>query len=145
MEGDHAPDCGFRVFKLAESNFTSWDAEVERDTETLERQLSMHIDHVREGRTPEDILYELLLKSGFPLTTSVETLTLAEKQVYSVADGALLICLEEGLSLELIRAMAERQPERVVCLDAGFTNDDELKVNAVQTFKTAGVTSFKTV
>ena len=41
--------------------------------------------------------------------------------------------------------MAELNPIRVVCLDAGFTNNDELKVNAVQTFKTAGVTSFKTV
>ena len=75
----------------------------------------------------------------------METLTLAGKTVYSVADGALFICLERELTLELIRAMAEQKPERVVCLDEGFAGNDQLKANAVQIFKTKGVTSFKTV
>lgn len=103
------------------------------------------MDHIRQGRTPEDILYELLLKSGFPLTTEVEKQTIAGKPVYSVVGGALMICLERELSLELIRAIAERKPERVVCLDDGFAGNDQLKANAVQTFKTKGVASFKTV
>jgi len=47
--------------------------------------------------------------------------------------------------LELIRAMAELKPERVVCLDEAFIGNDQLKANAVQIFKTKGVTSFKTV
>jgi len=55
------------------------------------------------------------------------------------------ICLERKLTLELIRAMAERKPERVVCLDEGFTGNDQLKANAVQIFKTKGVVSFKTI
>lgn len=55
------------------------------------------------------------------------------------------MCLERELTLELIRAMAEKKPERVVCLDQGFEGNDQLKTNAVQTFKTKGVTSFKTV
>ena len=63
----------------------------------------------------------------------------------SVAGGALLICLERELTLELIRAIADMKPERVVCLDEGFAGNDQLKANAVQTFKTKGVTSFKTV
>ncbi|MFZ5823603.1 MAG: site-specific DNA-methyltransferase [Bacillota bacterium] len=138
-------DRGFRVFKLAESNFKPWNAEVPHDEKTLVRQLELHIDHIREGRTQEDILYEILLKSGFPLTAPVETLQFAGKTVYSVAEGALLICLERELTLELIRAMAERRPERVVCLDEGFAGNDQLKANAVQIFKTKGVTSFKTV
>ena len=71
--------------------------------------------------------------------------TLATKAVYSVAGGALFVCLERELTLELIRAMAERKPERVVCLDEGFAGNDQLKANAVQIFKTKGVTSFKTV
>ncbi|MGE5553930.1 MAG: site-specific DNA-methyltransferase [Betaproteobacteria bacterium] len=138
-------DRGFRVFKLAESNFKPWNADIPHDAEALAQQLELHIDHLREGRTPEDILYEILLKSGFPLTAPVEKLQLAGKTVYSVADGALFVCLERGLTLELIRAMAERKPERVVCLDEGFAANDQLKANAVQIFKTRGVTSFKTV
>jgi adenine-specific DNA-methyltransferase len=47
--------------------------------------------------------------------------------------------------LELIRAMADKKPERVVCLDEGFAGNDQLKANAVQIFKTKGVTSFRTV
>ena len=138
-------DRGFRVFKLAESNFKPWNAQVSHDAPALERQLEMHVDHIREGRTADDILYEILLKSGFPLTTPVETITMAGLTVYSVASGALFICLERALTLELIRAMAERKPERVVCLDEGFAGNDQLKANAVQIFKTKGVTSFKTV
>jgi adenine-specific DNA-methyltransferase len=138
-------DRGFRVFKLAESNFTPWDAAVAHDAAALAQQLELHIDHIRDGRTVEDILYEILLKSGFPLTTPVETLALAGTPVYRVAGGALLLCLAQGLTLELIRAMAEQKPERVVCLDEGFAGNDQLKANAVQIFKTKGVTSFKTV
>jgi adenine-specific DNA-methyltransferase len=136
---------GFRVFKLAESNFKPWNAEVPHDVSALERQLGLHIDHIREGRTSDDLLYEILLKSGFPITTPVEKLTLEGKTVHSVAGGALFICLEWELSLELIRAMAEEKPKRVVCLDEGFAANDQLKANAVQLFKTKGVTSFKTV
>lgn len=62
-----------------------------------------------------------------------------------VAGGLFLVCLERELTLELIRAMAEKKPERVVCLDEGFAGNDQLKANAVQIFKTKGVTSFKTV
>jgi adenine-specific DNA-methyltransferase len=145
--GDSKPeqDRGFRVFKLSQSNFMPWDADGPRNAEELAHQLELHVDHILEGRTQEDILYEILLKSGFPLTVSVEELQLAGKRVYSVAEGELFVCLEEELTLELIRAMAERKPQRVVCLDRGFDDNDQLIANAVQLFKTEGVTSFKTV
>lgn len=139
------PDRGFRVFKLAESNFKPWNAQIPADAQGLEQQLELHIDHIRPDRGADDLLYEILLKSGYPLTAPVETLTLAGKQVHSVAGGLLFICLERELTLEAIRAMAERKPERVVCLDDGFAGNDQLKANAVQIFKTKGVTSFKTV
>ena len=145
LEGGRKQDRGFRVFKLAESNFKVWDADAAKDAESLARQLELHVDHIREGRSEQDILFELLLKSGFPLTTPVETRTLAGKTVYRVADGAMLICLERELTLEAIRAMAAEKPARVVCLDAGFAGNDQLKANAVQTFKTAGVAKFQTV
>ncbi|MCK9418655.1 MAG: site-specific DNA-methyltransferase [Nitrospirae bacterium] len=139
-------DLGFKVFKLAESNFKPWNAQVEQgNMAVLEKQLDLHVDHIRDGRTSDDILYEILLKSGFPLTTPVKKITLVGKTIHSAADGALFICLEKELTLELIRAMAERKPARVVCLDEGFTGNDQLKANAVQIFKTKGVTSFKTV
>jgi adenine-specific DNA-methyltransferase len=145
LDGEQQHDRGFRAYKLAESNFTPWDAEAPQDAERLQEQLELHIDHIRDGRSPDDLLYELLLKSGFELTTPVETLEVAGKTVYSVAEGALLICLDKELTLDAIRAMADRKPERVVCLDEGFAGNDQLKANAVQTFKTKGVTSFKTV
>lgn len=139
-------DYGFRVFKLAESNFKTWNANVPQgDAIALEKQLEMHVDHVRDGRTADDLLYELLLKSGYPLTTRVEKVNAAGKTFYSVADGLLLVCLEKELTHDLIKAMADRKPERVVCLDEGFVGNDQLKTNAVQTMKTKGVTSFKTV
>lgn len=153
-----SPDRGFRVFKLAESNFKPWNAEVPKDAESLAKQLELHIDHIREGRSADDLLYEILLKSGFSLTTPVEILSFpphssplppgareSAQTVYSVAGGALFICLERELTMELIRAMAEKKPERVVCLDEGFAGNDQLKANAVQIFKTKGITSFKTV
>jgi adenine-specific DNA-methyltransferase len=146
FNGNQKQDRGFRVLKLAESNFKTWNANVPTgDVAALQQQLELHIDHIREGRTAADILYEILLKSGFPLATPVERLTLAGKPVYSAAGGALFICLERELTLDLIRAMAERKPERVVCLDDGFAGNDQLKANAVQIFKTKGVTSFRTV
>ena len=161
------PDLGFRVFKLDQSNFNTWNANVARESKAVERQLDLHIDHIRDARSPEDILYELLLKSGFPLsvqcsvfsfqngklvlkTESLKTENFTPKTenfptVYSIASGALMICLDGDLTLELIRAIADLTPERVVFLDEGFAGNDQLKANAVQTFKTKGVASFRTV
>jgi adenine-specific DNA-methyltransferase len=146
LDDKNKQDRGFKVFKLAESNFMPWNAQVEQgNTAALEKQLDLHVDHIRDGRTSDDILYEILLKSGFLLTTPIKKIALAGKTIHSAADGALFICLEKELTLELIRAMAEQKPARVVCLDEGFKGNDQLKANAVQIFKTKGVTSFKTV
>lgn len=138
-------DLGFRVYRLSESSFQLWRAERPDSEASLAEQLELHVAHIRQGRSAEDLLYEILLKSGYPLTESVEKIGLAGKTVYSVAGGNLFVCLERELTLELVRAMAERKPVRVVCLDEGFAGHDQLKVNAVQIFKTKGVTSFKTV
>jgi adenine-specific DNA-methyltransferase len=143
--GSKPQDRGFRVFKLAESNFKPWNAEIPKDAKALTEQLELHIDHIRPGRGEADLLYEILLKTGYPPTTPVETIQLAGKVVYSAAGGAFLICLERPLTLDLIRAMAERKPERAVCLDEGFAGNDQLKANAVQIFRSKGVVSFKTV
>ena len=127
-------DRGFRSFKLTRSNFKIWDGDV-RKVGTLSEQLSLHVRHIAEDSSPEGILYELLLKAGFPLTTKVEELELAGKAVSSVQGGALLICLEKEITSDLIDALAESEPLQVICLDESFKGNDKLKANAVQTFK----------
>lgn len=145
FEGDKKLDLGFRAYKLAESNFQNWEPGKADNTDSLGTQLTMYVNNIRDGRTESDILHELLLKSGFPLSTVVEKLSIAGKSVYSIGGGIFLVCLDKSLTLDVIRAMAEMKPSRVVCLDAGFAGDDQLKVNAVQTFKAKGVAKFQTV
>lgn len=136
-------DLGFRVFRLGESNFKVWDGDLEK--EDLGKQLEMALDYIRPERSEQDMLFELLIKSGFPLTTPVEKLTLGGKTVWSVAEGSMLVCLERPLTQEVIRAMAAKEPPRVVVLDAGFMNNDPLKTNAVQIMRSHGVEDFRTV
>ena len=138
-------DLGFKVYKLDKSNFKIWDAADLSDPDELSKQLELHVDHVDPDSEQEDILYELLLKSGFELTTKVEKIELADKDVFSIADGMLLICLEAELTKEVIRAMADKEPARVICLDTGFKNNDQLKTNAVQIMKSKGIEDFLTV
>jgi adenine-specific DNA-methyltransferase len=135
FEGGQKQDRGFRVFTLAESSFKLWNADAPKTAENVAAQLELHVDHVRPGRSQEDLLFEILLKSGYPLTTKVEKITMEGKQIFSAADGALLVCLEKELTLETIRDVAARMPERVVCLDEAFRGNDQLKANAVQIFK----------
>jgi len=139
-------DLGFKVFKLDKSNFKIWDTEqISPDKASLEKQLELHINHIDYKSSQDDILYEILLKAGFELTTKIEKIELAGKAVYSIEGGAMLICLEKELTKEVIKAMAEKQPSRAICLDMGFANNDQLKTNAVQIMKSKGVDDFRTV
>ena len=137
--GTHS-DCaqiGFRVFKLAESNFIPWDATTPTEASSLQLALERHVDHIRRDRSKLDLLYEILLKSGYELTVSVDVEAILGKPVYSVDDGRLLAFLDCEPTLELVRSMAERRPNRVVMLDSEFAGNDQLKTNAAQTFKHA--------
>jgi adenine-specific DNA-methyltransferase len=138
-------DLGFRVFKLQKSNFKVWDANTKKEAEAIQQALELHVDHIDPQAEQEAILFELLLKSGFELTTPIENLTLAGKTVFSIAEGALLICLDKTLTSEVIKAMAEINPSRVICLDEGFQDNDQLKTNAVLIMKSQGVNDFRTV
>jgi adenine-specific DNA-methyltransferase len=144
-EGQPAQDLGFKVFKLKKSNFRIWNAGVEKTPEAIQQQLLFHVDHISPEAEQEAILFELLLKSGFELTTPIEPLQIEGKRVYSIAAGELLICLDKQLTHEVIKAMAERGPARVICLDEGFQDNDQLKTNAVQIMKSKGVVNFRTV
>ena len=131
-----AADLGFKAFRLDRSNFRIWDGlDDPADADDLARQIELHVDHRRSESTSDDIVHEILLKAGFPLSTKVDTITLAGSNVFSTEDGALLICLEKDITSELVDALADANPLQVICLDEGFNDNDQLKVNAVQTFK----------
>ena len=132
LSGKPALDCGVKVFRLDSSNFKVWAVE---SGEEIGTQIEMHIDHLLKSSSPEDVLYELLLKAGFPLTTQVRTVEMSGQSVFSIEDGVLLICLEQEITPELVDALAEADPLQVICLDAGFKGNDQLKANAVHTFK----------
>ncbi|HHV24393.1 MAG TPA: site-specific DNA-methyltransferase [Methanosarcina sp.] len=140
-------DFGFKVFKLDKSNFNRWDGSIEVDTtgEKIIKQLQLAIENINPKSSEEDILYELLLKSGFSLTTKIEEIELADKKVYSIENGALLICISRELSKEVITEMAKKEPARVICLDDGFVGNDQLKTNAVQIMKSFGIEDFRTI
>jgi adenine-specific DNA-methyltransferase len=133
MLGDRVLDTGFRAYSLAASNFSVWDSTT--TAEDLERQLEMSIEHMTADATEQSVLTELLLKAGYALTSPVARVEFADMTGYSVADGALLICLARSLSIEAVEAMAALDPAMIVVLDAGFGDSDELKVNALQTVR----------
>lgn len=137
-------DLGFKIFKLKPSNFKLWNDQVSKDKKAIASQLEMFAEHINPQSSQEDILYELLLKSGFPLSTKIGQLNFEHKTVFSINEGAMLICLEKDLTSEVIKAMAEKKPSRVICLDKGFHGNDQLKTNAVQIMKSRDI-NFRTV
>ncbi|WP_428235173.1 site-specific DNA-methyltransferase [Gracilimonas sp.] len=146
-EKKNEQDLGFKVFKLTPSNFKVWEAPgVDIEPEKLKEQLDAFSDHLNPENEKESILFELIIKSGFPLTANIEKIELEGKNVFIVEDGKLMICLAEDLSFEVLDAISEKEPQRVICLDNGFIGDDAdaLKTNAVQLFKSKEI-EFRTV
>lgn len=146
-EKEQKLDLGFKVFKLNPSNFKVWDSpDAETDAGKLEDQLDVFADHITPGAEQESILYEIILKSGYPLSVQITNEEIDGQTVYSIDNGELLIYLDDGLSFELLDAMAAMEPNRVVCLDKSFTGEqaDALKTNAVQLFKKNDI-AFRTV
>jgi adenine-specific DNA-methyltransferase len=136
-------DLGFKVFKLDRSNFKTWDGNTEN--EGIQNQLEKALFHIDTNSSEEDILTEILLKSGFQLTVKIDEITLAAKKVFSIADGSLIVCLDNDITKVLIQEIAKLEPARVVCLDSGFKERDELKTNTIQIMKSHGVDDFRTV
>ncbi len=127
---------GFRVLKLDKSHFGQWQSEVEPgNIEQLQANLELHSNHIDENVEQEALLYELLLKAGFELTESIEQQTFGNQSVFSIAEGALLICLEDRIEPETVEAMVKAEPAEIIIKDSAFAGNDQLKVNAVQTVK----------
>ncbi len=129
------PDIGFRVFKLARSNIRAW----EPDSSNLEGTLLTNAEHLVQGRTDQDVLYELLLKLGLDLCVPIERKEVAGKAVHAIGGGALIVCLADGLTGDAVEELAngiiawrkELAPAvdtRVVFKDSGFA-DDVAKTN----------------
>jgi len=136
---------GFRVMRLSDSNFKIWEGEkAPQDAEGLAEQLKLYADHVLEGRSQQDILYELILKRGLPLTAKIEEKSVTGETVYSVSDGLLLIYLEAEVTAELLRGMIDLKPQQIICLDRAFRGNDQLKTNTVLEMKQRKIT-FQTV
>lgn len=158
-------DTGFRAYRLASSNFQPWDGDntsggmmqsarqasfmPQSQQLSLEERILQAADHLNPTADDLAILTELLLKLGEELTVPVEKLTLADKTVYAIDGNVRLICLEREVSLDVIRQMAAREPGEIICLDAGFA-DDQTKVNAGRIIATQaqhieGAIAFKVV
>lgn len=144
-------DTGFRVFSLASSNIRAWDP----DGDNLSDTLLANANHLREGRTGNDVLYELLLKLGLDLCVPIETKEVAGKYVHSVGGGALIACLADGLTRDVAEAVANGIAEwrnalapavdtRVVFKDSGF-DDDVAKTNTAAILNQNGIVDVRSI
>ncbi len=134
-------DLGFKVLKLSSSNFKTWET---GHTQDVAGSLKFFADHIDHSSKSEDILYEILLKSGFELTTKIEKTKIEGIEVFSIEDGAMFIYLGDVITKEFTYAIAEKAPSRFVCLDHSFHHNDQLKTNTVQLMKSRNI-EFRTV
>ena len=144
-------DFGFRVFKLAASNIRAW----EPDAADLENSLLKNAEHLVQGRKEQDVLYELLLKLGLDLCVPIETKAIAGKAVYSIGGGALIACLADGLTKDVIEPLASgivawravlapAVDTRVVFKDSGFA-DDIAKTNMAAILNQNGISDVRSL
>ena len=138
MIAENGQDLGFKVFKLKHSNFKLWRGDGIKNQGELEKQLDMLADPVRPEAIEEHMLFDILLKSGYPLTTQVEKREVGQAHYYQV-DGGLAIALTH-LDEGTIKDILELKPQQVICLDSLFADNDPLKTNTQLQLKDAGIT-----
>lgn len=140
-------DIGFKVFKLDSSNINRWDSSYEQD---LEHSLLSSVENIKEGRSAEDILYEILLKYGIDLNMPIEEYIISGKKVFDIGFGAIIACLDNNLTLDVVEGIGklkeELNPEtcRAVFMDNGFSSDS-VKANAVQVLKRYNIEDIKSI
>lgn len=136
---------GFRTFRLANSNLVVWNP----DRSDLEATLLSHTQHLLEGRSESDVLYELLLKRGVDLTAAIDEREIAGKTVYSIGFGVLFACLHMSIKASEVDAVAqgiidwykELEPEtdtHVFFRDSAFA-DDIAKTNMAAILEQNGI------
>lgn len=125
-------DIGFRCLRLDESNMKSVYYSPE---EVGQRDLFSQVDNVKEDRTPEDLLFQVILDLGVLLSSSIETNEIAGKKVFNVADGFLLACFDHDVTDETVKAIAQMKPCYAVFRDSSMA-DDSVATNFEQIFET---------
>lgn len=139
-------DIGFKVLKLDTSNIRKWQP----DYDDLEQSLFDHVNNYMEGRTELDVVYEIMLKYGLDLTYPIDEFTVAQKKVYSIGFGMLMICLDNEITTVVAKGILEKVKElgpestRVVFKDNGFKTDSN-KTNIKEILKCGGIEEFITL
>jgi adenine-specific DNA-methyltransferase len=126
-------DFGFRVLKIDSSNL----ADVYYRPDEMEKnQLDLLVDNIKPDRTPEDLLFQVMLDWGVDLALPIAKETIQGKEVYFVDGNALAACFDarSGIDEAFVKELAKRQPLRIVFRDAGF-KDSAVKINVEQIFK----------
>ena len=132
-------DLGFKVLKLADSNFKQWQQIEGKDEKALTEQMQLFIDPVAENATIENMVYEFLLKSGKDLNSKIE-----KRNEYFVINNSEMILLLESVSQTIIEQVIAEKPMKVIALDKLFKDNDQLKTNTVLQMRDAGI-EFKTI
>lgn len=122
-------DVGFRVFKLDSSNLQTWDATPvdEMNLEDLLNRMNTMVNRVKPDRSDMDMVCEIMLKLGIPLTNSIDKVSVNAKSAYIVKGGSmLLVCLAADILPEDVEAMADYAPAKVVISRDSFANDSAM-------------------
>ena len=125
-------DGGFRVLKVDTSNMKDVYYNPDEYQTSLFDSLT---DNIKEDRTPEDLLFQVMLDLGVTLSSKIKETMIAGKKVFDVADGFLIACFDKDLTDETIKAIAQKQPYYFVMRDNGFANDS-VATNFEQIFAT---------
>lgn len=112
-------DVGFRVLKLDSSNMNDIYYRPEDFNEQLIKE-----DNVKEGRTPEDLLFQVMLECNLPLSAKIQTETISGKEVFSVNNGYLVACFDENVNEEVIKEIAKRKPYYFIMRDSSLSSDN---------------------
>jgi adenine-specific DNA-methyltransferase len=130
-------DLGFRLLKLRDSNIGAWDAK--KASETADSLLAeLKENRLKPGRSDEDILFEVMVKYGVDLSSTIERVPLEKGFFWDVGNGQLVVVTSKGLAKDDFHALAKRKPKAVVVLDEAF-EPESLKANARATFKDAKI------
>ena len=125
-------DTGFRVLKLDSSNMKDV---FYSPKETSQLELFRYVDNVKDDRTSEDLLFQVMLELGATLDSKIEESEVDGKTIYNVADGYLVACFDQEVSDEVVTAIAKMQPTYAVLRDTSLAND-ATATNFEQIFKT---------
>lgn len=125
-------DYGFRCFKVDSSNMKDV---YYKPADMKQNQMDLFADNIKEDRTPEDLLIQVMLDLGVLLSSKIEEIEIAGKKVFSVENGYLIACFDEKVTEEVVTAIAKQHPYYAVFRDSSMA-DDSVAANFEQIFMT---------